>query len=566
MDLRRIILRTRAVVWIRLSYVTDSLRGGTGAPPRKISSGSYLPLVRVVVLVLSFHRSVVVAAVVSGTEFVLPPPLSTTPRFVAGGSVGSRRRIVGPRTVTSTTFITSFTTRISRTTTPSPVLLWYHNTRRDFLGGSTSSRCGGTRIYHRHPPPPPLLGVPVVRNMAVLSSSTTNDSDPNNNANNRSSTSTNHGNTNTTTTDAATTLPTAVASLRISPEAQQRLVYGKDDALFGYIEKQQQSATILGVDGISSSSSSSSTSSQFGHVLDAGTGLHSLRWLAALTHQQRLSSVTAITADRQMQQNCQREVHALGLTTTPEVCTVLYGNWFPAPSGSKDEEESIVQQLQNRPTQKFNVILADYLIGAMDGFVPYQQDLMIPQLLSLLAPQGRLYIVGLQPIPDAVGDTDTDANDSSNVLIKAQNLICRVRQTRDACILLAGHRCYREYPLEWILRQVELYNNNNNNQNCTNTTTKTTGHEQSATTAISAGAVRIVHSKQFPILYRHGTILKQINVGRSKLPHLPGHLRESLQQVWNDLEEESRRYTSETLPDGRIPLGFDYVVSIETTE
>jgi hypothetical protein len=239
----------------------------------------------------------------------------------------------------------------------------------------------------------------------------------------------------------------------------------------------------------------------------------------------------------------------------------------------------------------FNVILADYLIGAMDGFVPYQQDLILPQLFTLLAPRGRLYVVGLQPLPDAVSDslsdpnhdttTGTDTETDMSLLEKqnhraAQNVICRVRQTRDACILLAGQRCYREYPMEWIVRQVEYYNNNHNHssnqqQNNSNPTTTTSKTDDTTTTSSSKSpkappvAVRIVHSKQFPILYRHTTILKQINVGRSKIPYIPHHLRESMQQVWNDLEKESQQYTS-AIPNGRVQLGFDYVVCIERTE
>ena len=216
------------------------------------------------------------------------------------------------------------------------------------------------------------------------------------------------------------------------------------------------------------------------------------------------------------------------------------------------------------PLPKYNVILADYLIGAMDGFVPYQQDLIIPQLMALLAPKGRLYIVGLQPIPDSVPllvmennstttttTTKTD-NDIDRYQHSVRNLICRVRQIRDACILLAGHRCYREYPMEWILRQVELYNNSHNTAR-----RMTTGNKETTT-----DPVRLVHSRQFPILYRHAAIMKQINVGRSKIPYLPAHLRESMQQVWKDLENESKQYTSE-IPGGRVQFGFDYVIAIE---
>jgi hypothetical protein len=41
------------------------------------------------------------------------------------------------------------------------------------------------------------------------------------------------------------------------------LVFGKDDALFGAIERQQGNTP-------------------FGNFLDAGTGMHSLRWIATL--------------------------------------------------------------------------------------------------------------------------------------------------------------------------------------------------------------------------------------------------------------------------------------------
>jgi hypothetical protein len=58
--------------------------------------------------------------------------------------------------------------------------------------------------------------------------------------------------------------------------------------------------------------------------------------------------------------------------------------------------------------------------------------------------------------------------------------------------------------------------------------------------------------------------MKQINVGRSKIPYLPIFLRDSMQQLWNDFENESKRYTSES-PSGRIQFGFDYVVVIEKT-
>ena len=275
-----------------------------------------------------------------------------------------------------------------------------------------------------------------------------------------------------------------------SPRQAARFVYGEDDALFGSIEKQQGDKP-------------------FGVVLDAGTGIHSLRWLATLKHSGKgMERCVAVTADRKMQRNCQLEVEALNVD---DHIDVVIGNWF-------DETNASTPSLDFYENE-FDVIIADYLIGAMDGFSPYAQDMMIPKLARLLRPGGRLYIVGLQPVPDEV------AND------EGANLICKVRQVRDACILLAGHRCYREYPMEWIQRQV---------QGC--------------------GKLKLVKSVKMPILYRHETVVKQINVARSKFPLFPSkELTSSMAAVLDDLEAQTKAVAAK----GRIRLGFDYIVGAE---
>jgi hypothetical protein len=67
----------------------------------------------------------------------------------------------------------------------------------------------------------------------------------------------------------------------------------------------------------------------------------------------------------------------------------------------------------------------DYYYRAMDGFSPYFQDLMFSRLSKHLHPKhGRLYIVGLNPIPDRVDGV--------------ANILCEITRLRDACILLAG--------------------------------------------------------------------------------------------------------------------------------
>lgn len=187
----------------------------------------------------------------------------------------------------------------------------------------------------------------------------------------------------------------------MSPDTSSKLVFGKDDALFGAIEQAQGSKP-------------------FGNFLDAGTGLHSLRWIATLP-QKGMTELVAVTADETMRKNVEREANTLGLRMDNGDAQnkVVMGNWFAEKYPLELDDES------------FDTILADYLIGAMDGFSPYRQDEILPKLCALLKPGGRLYIVGLEPIPDKVDDP-------------AGNIVCRVRQLRDACILLAGHRCYRE--------------------------------------------------------------------------------------------------------------------------
>ena len=130
-----------------------------------------------------------------------------------------------------------------------------------------------------------------------------------------------------------------------------------------------------------------------------------------------------------------------------------------------------------------------------------------------------MYIIGLQPIPDrAPGDA---------------NIFCKITKVRDACILLANHRCYREYPLDWIERHV------------------------------ARAGMRVVESRTYPIRYTHETMVRQINVGRSKLKLFPSpSMATEMGKVLDDLERESLEVTKRQA-DGRITLGFDYVIVAE---
>jgi len=316
----------------------------------------------------------------------------------------------------------------------------------------------------------------------------------------------------------------------------QKFAHPKGDALFGYIEQRH-------VEKYSSSSSSSDDNSNdnneekaacFGNFLDAGTGSHSLRWMASILHREQLlanaksksnnhpdgiggetttttaaplismKSYTAITADETMRRRVYNEATELGIQTLGDV---IIGNW---------NNETLLEN------QTFDTILVDYLVGAIDGFSPYFQDQIFHRLSPHLALGGRMYIIGLQPIPDSV---DGDGN-----------VFCKITKARDACILLANHRCYREYPLDWIERHVER------------------------------AGMKVLERKKYSIRYDHGTMVRQINVARSKLPLFSSKgLAKEMGGVLDQLEKESLEVTKKRM-DGRITLGFDYVVVAEKEE
>lgn len=288
-----------------------------------------------------------------------------------------------------------------------------------------------------------------------------------------------------------------------STNNKKNLVYGSDDQLFGCIERTQLEE-----------------SKPFGKFLDAGTGTHSLKWMASLIiggrieekHETllRIQHYTAITADAQMRDNVLKEAKSLGIEQNGDI---VIGNWQSKGNPDGDDAGELCHG------EMFDTILADYLVGAMDGFSPYYQDQIFPRLAKHLKPGGLLHVVGLNPIPDtAPGDAD---------------IFCRVTRLRDACILLAGHRCYREYPVEWIERHLE-----------------------------KAG-LKVVKSSKFPILYSHSAIVRQLNVARSKLKLFPSKaLAKEMEEAINALEMESKIATDKS-SNQRLRLGFDYVVTAQ---
>jgi hypothetical protein len=265
-------------------------------------------------------------------------------------------------------------------------------------------------------------------------------------------------------------------------------------------------------------------------ILDAGTGVHSLRWISSLPSKRW----AAISASEEMTLKVSHHP-LIAQRTRPGLDRILLGHWG---------DEGLLEG------QLFDVVIADYLIGSVDGFEPYTQDTIIERLSRLLKRPaveegksgddsqgdggvrkeeeeevvvsddqgrgGRLYIVGMEPLPDHAKDP-------------GEELVCEMRRLRDAAILLAGHRCYREYPLSFILRQCK-----------------------------KAGLV-VHHHASFSILHSRDSFRRQCNVGRSKLTLMPEGFRGPMRAAFDELEAKFDALLSERGVSS-IPLSFDYVV------
>ncbi|MEC7947125.1 MAG: class I SAM-dependent methyltransferase [Myxococcota bacterium] len=237
----------------------------------------------------------------------------------------------------------------------------------------------------------------------------------------------------------------------------------------------------------------------WGRMLDAGTGAHSLRWVRGLD----TPGWTAVTGDPARQ----RTLHAAVGDALRPGDAILTGNW------------SDVAFLAD---ERFETVLADYLLGALDGFAPYHQDRLFARLR--MHTRGRLYIIGLEPYPDGVvpgAGADSEAG----------RCIRELARVRDACILLAGHRCYREYPLEWVIRNLEQH------------------------------GFRVQEATRVPIVYRERFVHGQMDVCLRKLAcirdaEFVASMRQHIESV------RARALDACARLDG-LRFGHDYVVAAE---
>lgn len=191
----------------------------------------------------------------------------------------------------------------------------------------------------------------------------------------------------------------------------------------------------------------------WGEFLDAGTGVNSALWGLGLPTR----AWTAVTASPAHGRQVQAEA---GARLRPQDRLVV-GDWT---------DPALLDG------QGFDTVLADYLVGAVEGFAPYFQG----RLFRRLAPHvgRRLYVVGLDPY--VVGEAPTEAG----------RMVRAIGRLRDACLTLADETPYREFPAEWV------------------------------TDALEAAGFAILSAQRFPNRYREKWVHGQLDMALRRLPRI----------------------------------------------
>lgn len=232
----------------------------------------------------------------------------------------------------------------------------------------------------------------------------------------------------------------------------------------------------------------------WGSVLDAGVGVNSAEWLLSLNTERW----TAVTASRA---HAKQVETSIGARRRPQD-NLIVGNWMDA------------DLLRG---QVHDVVLADYLLGAVEGFGPYFQDSLFRRLRPLVG--RRLYVVGLDPY--VVGETPDPA----------ARCVREIGRLRDVCLLLADETPYREYPAEWVCDRLR-----------------------------EAG-FRLLSARRFANRYKARWVDSQLDMGLRRLAKVSDRgLAAALEARIEVLRAEALERAER---DGGLRHGFDYVIAAE---
>jgi hypothetical protein len=230
----------------------------------------------------------------------------------------------------------------------------------------------------------------------------------------------------------------------------------------------------------------------WGSFLDAGTGVNSSLWSTELG----VSRWCGVTGSHG---HARQVLDTVGGRFRAQD-RLIVGNWA---------DEDLLRG------EVFDTVLADYLLGAIEGFAPYFQA----QLFARLRPHvgRRLYVVGLDPY--IVGDAPTEA----------ARLVRAIGRVRDTCLLLADETPYREYPAEWAIN------------------------------ALSAAGYRLVSIRRFANRYRESWVNGQLDMGVRRLARLPDQTLATAMR--GQIETLRKRALAVCRQEDGLRHGYDYVIA-----
>lgn len=232
----------------------------------------------------------------------------------------------------------------------------------------------------------------------------------------------------------------------------------------------------------------------WGRFLDAGTGVNSSLWSTTLDTE-AWTGVTAASGHADQVRD------AVGARLRTQDRLVL-GNWTD-PALLEGEVH--------------DTVLADYLIGAVEGFAPYFQQSLLRRLRPMTG--CRLYVIGLDPY--VVGPAESDE----------ARMVRRIGRLRDAVLMLADETPYREYPAEWTLN------------------------------ALAGAGFRVLSARRFPNRYKAKWVNGQLDMALRRLPRIADNgLAERLAGTIAAVREQGLALCDER--DG-LRHGADYVVACE---
>lgn len=232
----------------------------------------------------------------------------------------------------------------------------------------------------------------------------------------------------------------------------------------------------------------------WGAFLDAGTGVNSSQWLAGLATD-RWTAVSGSAGHLAQARD------RLGDRIRPQD-RMLVGNWT---------DEALLAG------EVYDTVLADYLVGAIEGFSPYFQQDIFHRLRPMTG--RRLYVVGLDPY--VVGPAVT----------ASERMVRAIGRLRDATLLLADETPYREYPAEWTAKRLD-----------------------------EAG-FRILTARRFANRYREAWVNGQLDMAVRRLTYLPDQdLAAALAARIEALRQDGLALCR---AENGLRSGHDYVIAAE---